>query len=295
MKFRSEIASIIILVGSCGDSDPSTTMSATTNPTTVAPTGEPSTTTMSATSTTNSSGMLPTSSTGSEDGGPVFLDFSASGEKITEGGSVIITAILTDPDGVDDIVGGSLKNEDGSVDFGPFMAAGQPGTYSITLTWAQLHEDKPIEFENTESERVVFARFFDQMGHEATKSLVLGLQCPGGSACDGACTDLALDGANCGTCGHTCAAMACEQGGCAPTWSPCVGAGDGLSTCAEVCQSLGEGCAENQCGFGENTVQFYDSALDCMNDQPSGNVKDSCDFVQGWANPVIRCCCTDSN
>ena len=293
MMYRSALLAVLLLVA-CNDDESNST--ATTAPTSLPTTANPTTNDPSGTSGNDPTGTsAPTSTTAPVEGAPVFLDFSASGDKITEGGSVIITAILTDPDGVDDIVGGSLKNEDGSVDFGPFMAAGQPGTYSITLTWAQLHEDEPIQFENTQGKRVVFARFFDQMGHEATKSLMLGLQCPGGSACGGSCTDLALDGANCGTCGHVCAAMACEQGGCAPTWSPCVGAADGLATCAEACQSFGESCVENRCGFGNDTVQFYISMFDCMNDQPSGSVGDSCDFVQGWAKPAIKCCCTDSN
>src|SRR5690606_3063546 len=88
-----------------------------------------------------------TTSTGED--APVILSLSSNVTQMTEGESVTFTAILTDPDGVSDIVGGSLLDAQGAVDFGPFVAAGQPGTYSITLSWAQIHQAISIHFENT--------------------------------------------------------------------------------------------------------------------------------------------------
>ena len=80
-------------------------------------------------------------------GAPVFLSLQTNVAKITAGESVIFTAVLTDPDGVDDIVGGTLSDESGVIGYGPFVAAGQEGTYSITLSWDAMHQADAIEFE----------------------------------------------------------------------------------------------------------------------------------------------------
>ena len=80
-----------------------------------------------------SGGPTPTSddaTTAPVEGAPVLLSLQTNVPKITAGESVTFTAILTDPDGVDDIVGGTLSDTTGSIGYGPFVAAGQPGTYS---------------------------------------------------------------------------------------------------------------------------------------------------------------------
>ncbi|MCY1057549.1 hypothetical protein [Nannocystis sp. SCPEA4] len=301
MKHGPTIASLFFLLtaAACGDDGAMTTLTSST-PTTAPTTNNPPTTndpptsdsdgTASATDTTAAE---PPTSTTSVEGGPVFLSLSTNVGMLTQDESVIITAILTDPDGVDDIVGGSLLNGDGSVDFGPFVAAGQEGTYSITLTWAQIHQAEPIHFENAPYDRTFSARFFDQAAHAATKTIPVTLQCTGGSACDGTCTDLNADGVNCGTCGHTCTSMGCEAGACKPAWSECFMDEDGFSTCTEICQSLGETCAESQCQ-GSTTIYLSDESQ-CGNISSGVPQADPCDTVQDWGLPAIRCCCTDSD
>lgn len=119
MTRMREIVSILIFLSACGEDGGKTTVS-TTNPSTATMTqsgtgngmtgmteDSSGTTTESATDTANT----PTSSTTAADGGPVFLSFSTNVGKITQGESVTFTALLTDPDGVDDIVGGSLLSE----------------------------------------------------------------------------------------------------------------------------------------------------------------------------------------
>jgi hypothetical protein len=46
--------------------------------------------------------------------------------------SITFTAVLTDPDGIDDLIGGSLTNADGSIQYGAFVTSGQEGSYSLT-------------------------------------------------------------------------------------------------------------------------------------------------------------------
>ncbi|WP_434426287.1 hypothetical protein [Nannocystis pusilla] len=303
MKVRHDIALILALAAACGDNEGPQTATNTGTPTTMPVTDGPATLTMSEGTSTNASTdtdptndatSVPTAGTTSTgENAPVFLTFSANVTQITEGESVTFTAILTDPDGVDDIVGGSLQDANGAADFGPFMAAGQAGTYSITVSWAQIHQAVPIHFENMAESRTFNARFFDQAANSATKTIALSLQCAGGSACDGACTDLASDGANCGTCGHTCTSMGCEGGTCSPTWSECFTAQDGFDNCNEMCQSIGETCAEAQCAG--MTAKYFVEATKCMADLNGLVSLEACDTMQVWANPAIKCCCTDSN
>ncbi len=309
MTLRREIVSILILLSACGDDGGGTATISTTNPSTATLT-QSGTTNATTGMTENSSGVTegkttgstsesgttstpPTSGTTAADGGPVFLSFNTNVGKITQGESVTFTALLTDPDGVDDIVGGSLLSENEKIDFGPLIAAGQPGTYSISLSWAQIHQSDPIFFENAEPPRVFRARFFDQKGHQAVMDAEIVLMCAGGSACGGSCTDLDLDGMNCGNCGHACASMGCQGGICAPNLSGCFVVEDGLDTCAAICKSLAETCAELQCdGF---TVKKYASIRDCLGDSAGVFVDESCDMIQTWVKPAIKCCCTDSN
>lgn len=305
MMLRHNIAVILALSAACGDNEGSSTASSNTTPTTAQMTDGPATlatsdsentgtntnTTSDPTGETTTVSTASTTSTG--ENAPVFISLSTNVNAITEGESVIFTAILTDPDGVQDIIGGSLLKADGSADFGPFVAAGQEGTYSITLSWAQIHQAVPIHFEDMAESRTFNAQFFDQAANSTTKTISVNLQCAGGSACDGTCTDLASDGANCGSCGHSCTSMDCEGGGCSPTWSECFVAADGFDTCSQICQSIGETCAEAQCEG--STTHYFGGLPMCLEDAGGIAGGESCEKVQAWANPAIKCCCTDSN
>jgi len=211
MMYRNALTSIVTLITACGGDVQTTTESQTstinTAPLTGGPTSEGVTSTHGAT--VDMTSVAPTSSTTSAEGGPLFLSFNTNVSKITEGESLTFTALLTDPDGVDDIVGGSLLSENEMIDYGPFIAAGQAGTYSFSLSWMQIQQATPINFENSSPSLVFRARFFDQGGNKAVKDSQITLSCDGGSACNGSCTDLAIDGSNCGTCGHACASMIC--------------------------------------------------------------------------------------
>ncbi|MBZ5709224.1 hypothetical protein [Nannocystis pusilla] len=292
-----KLASLFSLLLACGDDGPMNTSA--TAPTTAPTTNNPQTTSDPPASDTDDgtsspatdATSTPTSTTSTGANAPVFLTLSTNPGELTEGDSLIVTAILTDPDGVDDIVGGTLLNEDGSTEFGPFVATGQEGSYSFMLSWAQIHEADPIHFENMAESRVFSARFFDQAANSSTRTVAVTLQCPGGSACGGACTDLAVDAGNCGTCGHACS-LACDDGTCGPAWSECIWSGDGFMTCDQVCQSIGETCAESQCG--KATVQSFGDLEWCMNDQHAIELDEPCDKAQDWVTSAIKCCCTTS-
>ncbi|MCY1065412.1 hypothetical protein OV090_11600 [Nannocystis sp. RBIL2] len=139
--------------------------------------------------------------------------------------------------------------------------------------------------------------FFDQGSHKATEEAMLDLVCAGGAACDGTCTDLAVDGLNCGTCGVTCdgGEDACASGACAPTWGRCVNFDEGLETCTAICQRSGETCVEKGC-LGENTAEYFGNFEDCEDGHGPGYGDMPCDQPHEWDSGkfAVKCCCTDT-
>lgn len=157
----------------------------------------------------------------------------------------------------------------------------------------------PIDFETGEESRVFLARFFDQAGNKATKTVALNLYCAGGGACDGVCKDLIADGANCGACGRACDAGvdACIDGVCAPNWSPCAFYQGGLDTCGQACASIQESCVETGCGANKDkTVMFFGATEDCPDGPIKGYLEQTCSAMQDWDPSLlaVRCCCTDT-
>lgn len=122
----------------------------------------------------------------SDPSAPRFLSFGTNVTAISEGESVVFTAVLTDPDGIDDLIGGSLTSTDGSVHYGAFATSGQEGSYTITLAWAQLQQIDDITFRTMEA-RQFRAEFFDVAGHAVERAVSISLQCGGYGACSGRC------------------------------------------------------------------------------------------------------------
>jgi len=214
--------------------------------------------------------------------------------KITAGESVIFTAVLTDPDGLDDIAGGTLSNEGGGIGYGPFVPAGQQGTYSITVSWDAMHQAEAIQFEGVDLARVFRAEFYDQGANKVSKDVNLTLTCSAGSACDGVCTDITADANHCGSCSGVCEG-GCDAGKCAPKWGECISFCD-ADTCDKYCGAIGETCAENSCGPSEATIRGFGTQSNCAEESGPISVSEPCDTVQLWGigRVAIQCCCTDT-
>ena len=294
MRGRLLSASFVWLSG-CGGDDTATTESSDTlvSMTTAPTTASPTSTTMDTTETSGVASTSNGSTTTSTDGGPFFLSFSTNVGTITDGESVTFTATVSDPDGLDDIAGGTLFTGDGAFSYGPFVAAGQEGTYSITVSWEAIDQVEAIEFESIDVERTFRAEFFDTKGKSASRDTTITLSCPGGGACDGACKDLQADADNCGTCGKACEGGG-ENGGCGPVFGECINMDDVFASCAEYCQGAGEQCVEAGCNG--LTYSGYDSDDFCMNDVGASSFSNTCDHINSWVGNevVVRCCCTDS-
>jgi hypothetical protein len=207
---------------------------ATTSTSTSAGTGGTSGTTTS--STTTSSG-----STGSSAGaGPVILVLGSNVPSITQGESVTVSAVVTDPDGIDDVIGGILSDANGGI-YGAFATTGQEGAYEMVVSWGQIQQVGSIDFaQGGSAQRTFTAEFFDQAGHTVQKPITVTLGCKGNGACAGVCLDMTQDANNCGTCGHTCPAGPCYKSQCA-AFSNCLGH---VTSCNAGCASIGKTCAD---------------------------------------------------
>lgn len=154
--------------------------------------------------------------------GPRILDLATDVSRLNANQVVIVSAIVTDPDGIDDLIGGTLKDEHGGT-YGSFATAAAEGAYTMTVSWASLNQMAPIDFVD-EGRRKLIAEFFDQAGHHTSGSIELTLDCVVGPACDGACyyercdgecLSILSDNLNCGSCGHECLEGGhCDGGEC---------------------------------------------------------------------------------
>lgn len=229
-------------------------------------------------------------------GGPQIIDFGTNVKMLTEGQSVVFTATVIDPDGPDDIQGGSLKSADGSITYGAFNDNGD-GTYGLTVSWAELHQAQAIEFSGAEM-RVFRGQFFDNDGKSATQQATITLTCAGGCAVDGKCPDTQTDDDHCGTCGKVCKVTdgygGCAAGKCQPHLSECVVPANPPQKCSQVCAAQGfPGCGE--CGLDGVTVVTYVFLDECQDFQEFGGSTQACDAVPVDGFLHYRCCCASKN
>jgi hypothetical protein len=219
---------------------------------------------------------------------PSFLSFSSDVDTVTEDGVVYFTAVLTDPQGTGDIVGGTLTAPGGS-EYGTFTDA-SGGRYTMNVTWAQFHTMNSIDFDEAGEDREVVAHFTDTTGTEVTASLTIHLYCDAGVACSGSCVDLDTDAANCGTCGNVCGGE-CQSGGCYE--DECVPLTSSLTTCDQACASVGATCGGDVCSGG--TITGYAVAdTDTCDGATSYRILDECStpFPSGY-DQFAECCCVE--
>ena len=154
--------------------------------------------------------------------GPMIVSFNTNTSSITQGESVIFTAVVTDPDGVADVIGGTLVDTTSGNTYGAFTATAI-SSYTITVSWAAIHQARAIEFLSTDT-RNFRAIFHDQGGHQASAQAIVTLTCGGDPACSGACgfsrcsgscVDLQANVNHCGACSNVCGSGAwCDVGTC---------------------------------------------------------------------------------
>ena len=155
--------------------------------------------------------------TSNDPSAPHIIAFSTNVASISDGELVNFTAVVTDPDGIEDLIGGTLEGETGAV-FGSFTTTAQEGAYSLGLSWGQINQVEPIEFAAGEgTTRVFTARFYDQSSLQTAAEVTIALACDDVllGACDGSCIDTQESVQHCGACGFACAEIAgCCEGVC---------------------------------------------------------------------------------
>lgn len=175
---------------------------------------------------------------------PTFLSFGSDTQRLTQGQSVTITAVVTDPDGIEDVIGGTLVSENGLIHYGAFATGSQEGSYALALSWEKIDQAETIEFVS-ETSRIFVAEFFDQAGHRSRRKLELVLHCKGQAACTGQCTDLANSSTHCGNCGNDVSPLVCRESKAAcenTSLTPCDGKCVSLYSDDRNCGSCGNDC-----------------------------------------------------
>lgn len=260
------------------------------DPTTTLTTG-PSETGNEETTTDESGSESGPSETGFDNQPPVIVDLNTTVTELTDGETVTFGAIVTDPDGVEDILGGQLTDPDENVVYGNF-ASGGGGSYSLELSWSELHDTLAIDTEGRT--RAFKARFVDSVDQTDDELVDLTLSCDDLTLCDGICTDLESDNQNCGSCGKLCPdAGLCTAIGCPPILSECFYVPGSFETCDEACADIGETCVDNGCdGFSV----FSGASGPICEDFPSGSNGTACADDLFDVNPGLsyRCCCGDT-
>ncbi len=195
---------------------------------------------------------------GGPGGPPRILTLNANRRTVTEGERVVLSAVVTDPDGIGDVIGGVLESPEGA-SYGAFVTAGEEGAYSLTLTWGDLGDVQPIDFaQGVDEVRRLDAVFYDQGGASVRQALEITLTCEGDGACDGACTDLTTTD-DCGGCGLGCGdevdGIACVDGAC--RCPPGAGLCDGVCvdlTAPSNCGRCGNACVPRVACMGGECV-----------------------------------------
>lgn len=169
---------------------------------------------------------------------PRVLTFSTNIAIMTEDDALSFTAVVTDPQGIGDLIGGTLLSPGGGT-YGSFATESDEGAYALTLSWSAINTIEAISF-GTSEDRTFIARFYDQAGNSTDAEAIVELACrqPEYGACAGQCLDLLTDVENCGACGRVCSGEVgtCTEGGCLTT-SACI---DDLSmSCEAACVAEG--------------------------------------------------------
>ncbi len=230
--------------------------------------------------------------------GPIILELSSNITELDDESTVRLTAIVTDPDGIRDVIGGSLTNDSGTVTFGALATESQEGAYTIELSWDEINLADPLYFTGSET-RTFVARFFDTEGTEESATIDLTFACEfADGACDGVCMSLQNTSA-CGACDVQCEGFeSCVQSSCALDFSCdplgieaqcasddchttgtgfwCVSSGDGVQ--GDTCEN---GCAAGFDCFSVGVGGGFECYGYCMLDDDDCTGGTSCNLVGG--------------
>ena len=166
-------------------------------------------------------------------GAPQILSLTTNITTVGPGDTVVFSVVVTDPDGVDDVIGGQLMTEDRGATYGTFQTNAQEGAYSLALSLAEIVAVEPSLVEEAPISRSFRAEFFDQAGASVSGTVELSLRC----TADG---DLLCSGG-------------CNPGECHPLFAICA-RGQGCFRSSDhsfFCDDRGNGAEGEYCDFSQ--------------------------------------------
>lgn len=226
---------------------------------------------------------------------PVILNFSSNVTTLTPDEALIVTAVITDPQGIGDVVGGTLADPGGAT-YGSFAVSTVDGSYSVTLSWTAINTLASIEAPSGGADRTFVATFFDQVGNMTSDSLTVHLECDPATdgICDGECIDLQQDDENCGSCGHGCGTNGSCVGGTCFAPGSCFTVAT-TTDCNAACAADGATCDADACGlsfwgWGDNQLcqePDYTAAVGF-----EGYACNEAFALDPYPPDYARCCCS---
>ena len=144
----------------------------------------------------------------------------------------MLSAIVTDPQGVDDVIGGTLESPTGAL-YASFATSASEGSYGANLDWNSIHQVDTIEFRVDLERDCPRRKFFDQAANATSRILTIRLECSDAemSACDASCIDLQNSLDHCGACQRGCS----EDGSC--TGGECRCSSDEACLTGTICRN----------------------------------------------------------
>lgn len=129
---------------------------------------------------------------------PVILAFAANVATIEQGESVTFTAVVTHPEGIENVIGGVLQSGSGAT-YGAFSTAADEGAYSLSVSWWDTNQVNSINLDSgSDGNRPFVATFFDLEGDSASAELDVGITCDGEPSCEGICGTTCSSGGDSG-------------------------------------------------------------------------------------------------
>jgi hypothetical protein len=206
-------------------------------------------------------------------GAPIILSLATNVTTLTPNGSLIVTAVVTHPQGIAQVIGGTL-NDPGGASYGAFGVSTTSGSYSISLSWSAIEAVQDINAASGGVSRMFEATFYDQAGHSTSQTFTIQLQCPTSTdaICSGVCNSLHADTTSCGGCGRDCRTVFPSLS--SPTCSTQAKCGGSLTStvlqsCTAACQAVSLTCTGSVTASYRSGTSSASMTTDCATVPPA--------------------------
>lgn len=144
---------------------------------------------------------------------PKILTVSTNLKTLHENEILTVSAVVTDPNGIGDVIGGQLLTVDGGAAYGAFATDAGEGAYSLSLSWPAINATESIDTGvGMPTSRTFRATFFDAEGNSSYRDISVDFACRNtqAAACGGVCDSgpTQYSTQQCGSCNHSCPAVA---------------------------------------------------------------------------------------